>query len=220
LSGEQFVVCVQNHDQVGNRAAGDRIGALTSPGRLRVAAALLLCSPFTPMLFQGEEWGATTPFQYFTDHEPALGRVVSEGRRNEFARFGWDPALVPDPQSPSTFAASKLDWSEPGTSPHAELLAWYQLLIALRRQYPELVDPRFERTEVAVDDRRATLTMTRGRARLFVNLGAAGAAFAIEPGATTLASSDTDARRDGDTLVVPPDAVAIVRAPEPSERRG
>ena len=107
------MVSTQNHDQVGNRAVGERTSALMSDGRLRVAAALLLTSPFVPLLFQGEEWGATTPFQYFTDHtDPELGRAVSEGRRREFAAFGWDPQAVPDPQDPATFERSKLDWTE------------------------------------------------------------------------------------------------------------
>ena len=111
---DRFVVATQNHDQVGNRAAGRAPRrALTTEGRLKVAAALLLTSPFVPMLFQGEEWAASTPFQYFTDHDdPELGRAVTEGRRREFAAFGWDPEGVPDPQDPRTFERSKLRWAE------------------------------------------------------------------------------------------------------------
>src|SRR5260370_23710904 len=98
-----FVVAAQNHDQVGNRAAGDRLAALVDEGRVKAAAALLLTTPFTPLLFQGEEWAASTPFLYFTAHaDPALGKAVSEGRRREFAGFGWNPDEVPDPQSPGT----------------------------------------------------------------------------------------------------------------------
>ncbi|MGZ3678250.1 MAG: malto-oligosyltrehalose trehalohydrolase, partial [Ktedonobacterales bacterium] len=99
LPGHRFLGYMQTHDQVGNRARGERSSALLSPRRLKVAAALVLTAPFVPMLFQGEEWGATTPFQYFTDHQDAnLARAVSEGRRNEFAAFGWNPDDVPDPQ--------------------------------------------------------------------------------------------------------------------------
>src|SRR5208337_3917332 len=94
----------QTHDQVGNRAQGERLGQLVNIGRLKTAAALVFTSPFVPMLFQGEEWGASTPFQYFTDHpEPELGKAVSEGRCREFAAFGWKPQDVPDPQAPETF---------------------------------------------------------------------------------------------------------------------
>ena len=131
----QFVICTQNHDQVGNRAAGERLSQLVSADALRYAAALLLSSPFVPMLFMGEEWGASTPFRYFTDHaDPALARAVSEGRRSEFREFGWNPANVPDPQDPATFEASKLQWDEVERDEHAALLEWYRALIARRRR--------------------------------------------------------------------------------------
>ncbi len=112
IPAHAFVIAAQNHDQVGNRAAGDRLGALVDEGALKAAAALLLTAPFTPMLFQGEEWAASSPFQYFTDHDPELGKAVSEGRRREFAAFGWNPDHVPDPQDPQAFDRSKLVWNE------------------------------------------------------------------------------------------------------------
>ncbi len=131
----------QNHDQVGNRAIGERSSALMSEGRLKIAAALLLTSPFVPLLFQGEEWAAATPFQYFTDHpDPDLGRAVSEGRRSEFAYFGWEPEEVPDPQDPATFERSKLDWSE--KSAKFGILDWYRVLIRLRREEPSVNRPQ------------------------------------------------------------------------------
>ena len=106
LDGHHFLGYAQKHDQVGNRAQGERLSQLVSPGRLKIAAALVLTSPFVPMLFQGEEWGASTPFQYFTDHpEPDLAKAVREGRRQEFAAFGWKPEDIPDPQTPETFLA-------------------------------------------------------------------------------------------------------------------
>ncbi|HUF91415.1 MAG TPA: malto-oligosyltrehalose trehalohydrolase, partial [Candidatus Limnocylindria bacterium] len=120
LPPARFVHCMQNHDQVGNRAGGERSSHLMSVGRLKIAAALVLVPPYVPLLFQGEEWGATAPFQYFTEHEdPGLGRAVSEGRRREFAGFGWQPEDVPDPQAPETFLRSRLDWSETAREPHA-----------------------------------------------------------------------------------------------------
>ncbi len=113
LPGGRFLGYSQNHDQVGNRARGERLAALTTPGRLRIAAALELCAPFVPLLFQGEEWGASTPFRYFTDHrDPVLGRAVRDGRRREFAPFGWKPDDVPDPQDPQTWRRSVLRWDE------------------------------------------------------------------------------------------------------------
>jgi maltooligosyltrehalose trehalohydrolase len=214
LSGSQFVVCTQNHDQVGNRALGERSGALMSDGRLRIAAALLLTSPFVPMLFQGEEWGASTPFQYFTSHEDLeLGRVVSQGRREEFASFGWSPEGVPDPQDPATFERSKLDWAEVGKERHPSLLAWYTELIALRRRVPALTDPRLRRVETACDPGLSWLVVRRGPVTVAVNLGVADWTFAAEPGAELLAASDPAVELTNRGLVLPPDTVAIVTEP-------
>ena len=177
LSGRQFVVSTQNHDQVGNRAAGERSSALMSDGRLRIAAALLLTSPFVPLLFQGEECGASTPFQYFTSHsDPELGRAVSEGRRAEFAAFSWDEkgegeAGVPDPQDPATFERSRLDWAERDGERHASLLDWYRTLIALRRRVPALTDPRLDRTRTDCDPAAGWLVVRRGPVAVAANLG-------------------------------------------------
>jgi maltooligosyltrehalose trehalohydrolase len=162
-SGHQLIGYAQNHDQVGNRAAGDRLSA----AQLRVAAALVLTSPFVPMLFMGEEWGATTPFQYFTSHtDPELGRAVTEGRRREFDLSGAD---VPDPQDPATFERSKLDWSEPGRGEHAELLEWYRELVALRRSTPELRDGDLGRVQVEVA--HDMLVVRRGPVTVVANFG-------------------------------------------------
>lgn len=157
VAADRFVVFTQNHDQVGNRAAGERLAALTTPSRLRVAAALLCTTPFTPMLFQGEEWGASTPFPYFTDHTDAdLGRAVTEGRRREFAAFGWDPEAVPDPQDRHTRDSAVLRWLELTDPRHAPLLDWYRELLALRRSEPAIVDPTpgITESEVDAEDRR------------------------------------------------------------------
>ena len=211
LDGSQFVVCTQNHDQVGNRAAGERSGALMSEGRLRVAAALLLTSPFVPLLFQGEEWGASTPFQYFTDHDdPELGRTVSAGRRREFAPFGWDPEQVPDPQDPATFERSRLDWAELGKEPHASLLAWYRRLIALRRQFPALTDPRLARTAVECDEDARWLVVRRGPVVMAGNLGGDTWTYPAGHDARLLAASDPRIERTRHSLVLPPDTVAIL----------
>ncbi|MFD0685413.1 malto-oligosyltrehalose trehalohydrolase [Actinomadura fibrosa] len=169
----RFLGFLQNHDQVGNRASGDRIGATLSPARLKIGAALLLLAPFTPMLFMGEEWGASTPWCYFTDHvDPGLARAVSEGRRREFSRHGWT-GQVPDPQAVETFRRSVLDWAEPGKNPHRDLLEWHRSLIALRRARPELNDPRLTAVEVGFVENGTdrTLTMGRGDVLVAANLG-------------------------------------------------
>jgi len=163
LSGRHFVVFCENHDQVGNRAKGERIGQLVSPGMQRIAAALMMLSPFVPMLFMGEEFRASTPFQYFTHHEdPELGRQVSEGRRKEFSAFGWDPKEVPDPQDPKTFERSKIKWAEIGCGEHAEMLAWYKELIALRKNEPALTNGRMEEVETRCDEIARWFVMSRG----------------------------------------------------------
>lgn len=211
LTGDRFVVCTQNHDQVGNRAAGERLGAMVSEGRLKVAAALLLTGPFTPMLFQGEEWGAGTPFQYFTDHpDTTLGRAVSEGRRTEFAHFGWEPDEVPDPQDEATFRRSRLDWNELDREPHVNVLAWYRRLIALRRERPELADPRLDRVDVAFDEHDRWITVTRGRLLVLVNLGDDDRAFSVDQPVLLAGSQSSVTVQDG-RVVVPPDAAAIVQ---------
>jgi maltooligosyltrehalose trehalohydrolase len=140
----QFVVALQTHDQVGNRARGERLSQLVATDRLAAGAALLLALPYTPMLFMGEEWGASTGWQFFSSFpDPGLGRAVTDGRRGEFAQHGWDAAQIPDPQGADTFARSVLDWSEVSTEPHEALLAWYRDLLRLRRGHRQLtsVDP-------------------------------------------------------------------------------
>ena len=143
----RLVVCSQNHDQVGNRARGDRLTEALDDDQLVCAAMLTLCSPFTPMLFQGEEWAASSPFQFFTSHpEPDLGRAVAEGRIEEFARMGWDPAAVPDPQDPATYDRSNLDWSELAAGRHAVVLDAYRRLAVLRRTRPSSPTPTCARS--------------------------------------------------------------------------
>jgi maltooligosyltrehalose trehalohydrolase len=168
----RLVVCSQNHDQIGNRAVGDRITEVLDDDQLACAALLTLAGPFTPMLFMGEEWGASTPFQFFTSHpEPELGKATAEGRISEFAQMGWDADVVPDPQDPATFERSKLDWSET-TSPRGErLLGVYRDLARLRRELPELTDPAFTATSCRIDDDARFLVVERGDVRLLVNFG-------------------------------------------------
>jgi len=172
----RLVVCSQNHDQIGNRARGDRLSEHLDDDQLACAALLTLCGPFTPMLFMGEEWAASTPFQFFTSHpEQELGRVTAEGRITEFERMGWDPAEVPDPQDPETFERSRLDWSELSEGRHAVLLDVYRGLAALRRSLPELTDPAFSSLMATADDETRVFTLRRGDLLLAVNFGSAAA---------------------------------------------
>ncbi|WEH43582.1 malto-oligosyltrehalose trehalohydrolase [Streptomyces sp. AM 2-1-1] len=167
----RFVGYAQTHDQIGNRALGDRLAASLSPGLLACAAVLVLTGPFTPMLFMGEEWGARTPWQFFTDHtDPELAEAVRNGRRREFGAHGWAEEDIPDPQDPATRDRSCLDWTEPERAPHDRLRAWYRELIALRRAVPDLYDPDLASVKVAFDEEARWLALRRGDVRIAVNL--------------------------------------------------
>jgi maltooligosyltrehalose trehalohydrolase len=158
-----LVVANQNHDQIGNRAAGDRLAATVSDEGLVIAAALTLLGPFTPMLFMGEEFAATTPWQFFTSHpEPELGKVTAEGRIKEFAEHGWDESTVPDPQDPSTFQNSKLDWADTTSERGTAILRAYRVLVALRRTDEAFVDHRYEANAVQFSEDGRWLVLTRG----------------------------------------------------------
>ncbi|MCF6526236.1 malto-oligosyltrehalose trehalohydrolase [Streptomyces sp. JJ36] len=210
----RFLAYAQTHDQIGNRARGDRLAASCSPGLLACAAALVLLSPFTPMLFMGEEWAAATPWQYFTDHpDPELATAVREGRRREFAAHGWQAAEVPDPQSPATRARSCLDWSEPGRRPHAALLAWHRELIALRHAFPALSRGRLGDARVRYDEQARWLAVRNGPLLVAVNLSANHTAR-VPLRRTTgelLAAWAPDTHHTGDTLHLPPESAAVLR---------
>ncbi|HVV99637.1 MAG TPA: malto-oligosyltrehalose trehalohydrolase [Planctomycetaceae bacterium] len=171
LSGHRFLAYAQNHDQIGNRALGQRIAQLVSPARAWIAAGLVFLSPYVPMLFQGEEWGATAPFQFFAEFpdDPELNRAVATGRKKEFEAFGWSPHEIPDPSSIQTFERSKLDWNELTHEPHASMLGWHRELIELRRRYPDLSDGRLERTHTRFDEEQRWLVIERGALTVVAN---------------------------------------------------
>jgi maltooligosyltrehalose trehalohydrolase len=220
LAGHRFLGYSQTHDQVGNRAQGDRLGHLVGTESVKVAAAMVLMAPFVPMLFQGEEWATSSPFQYFTDHhDPELGDAVREGRRAEFASFGWDPTSIPDPQDPETFRRSKLRWDERDEAPHGEVESWYRELIALRRSLPRLLEPGLEAVAVEFDEAERTLVMRRGGLTLGCNLGEATRAVEVGQGSgpteLRLASHDHVRLADGRLhLPGPSAAVLVARADE------
>ena len=205
-----LVVCSQNHDQIGNRATGDRLSQSLGYGPLALAAVATLTSPFTPMLFMGEEYGATTPWQFFTSHpEPELGKATAEGRIKEFERMGWDPAVVPDPQDPATFTRSKLDWSEAEAGDHARLLELYRNLIALRRASPELAGLGFEDTAVAFSEADRWLRLRRGSVEVAMNFAAEPRHIAVGGGSLLLATEDGVALAAGQ-VELPGHSAAVV----------
>ncbi len=206
-----LVVCNQNHDQIGNRATGDRLSQSLNYGQLALAAVATLTSPFTPMLFMGEEYGATTPWQFFTSHpEPELGKATAEGRIKEFERMGWDPAVVPDPQDPETFTRSKLDWSEAADGDHARLLELYRALIALRRSTPDLTDLGFEDTTVEFNEADGWLLLRRGATGVAMNFSAEPRRVPVAGTAITL-TTDDGARLADSQLDLPGHSAAVIR---------
>jgi len=207
----RLVVCAQNHDQVGNRAVGDRIAEKLDEDQLGCAALLTLTAPFTPMLFQGEEWAASTPFQFFTSHEePELAEATAKGRIEEFSRSGWDPNAVPDPQDPATFERSKLDWAELGAGRHARILEVYRSLAALRRRLPQLTDPSFVHTRCMVDQTRGLFTMHRGDVVVVVNFGTESATTTLDEGLSLLFETGSGVDLAGPDLTLPGHAGAVL----------
>ena len=210
LPAWRFLGYSQNHDQVGNRAKGDRLCHITSIERAKIAAAIVFTAPFVPMIFQGEEWAASSPFQYFTDHEPELGRLVSEGRRREFAAFGWKPEDVPDPQDGQTFLRSKLHWDELAKPPHSAMLEWYRQLISLRRSHPDLTEGSLEHLHIEFSEEGRWLVMQRGSVEVLVNLGQR--ALVRQTSSTLLLlSSGTFVKLEDGIVSLSPDSVAILK---------
>jgi maltooligosyltrehalose trehalohydrolase len=212
LPGHRFVAFLQDHDQIGNRALGDRLSALLSPGLLKVGATLLLTSPFTPMLFMGEEWAASNPWQFFTSHpEPELAAAVRTGRRREFGAHGWAETDVPDPQDPATFERSKLDWSELKKPGHAEIFETYRRLIALRRSRPELTDPRLDQVQVWHGDQY--VVMRRGGCTVAANLAPVPQTVSLRAvPSKVLLATEPGVVLQRDRAELPPESAVVVAA--------
>jgi maltooligosyltrehalose trehalohydrolase len=212
LSQHRFLGYIQNHDQIGNRAIGERLHESVGFDRAKVAAAIVLLSPFVPMIFEGEEWAASSPFQYFADHEdPQLARAVSEGRRKEFEAFGWAPESIPDPEKRETYMRSKLKWDEAGEEKHAEMLAWYRELIRLRRSTPSLNCGEPGNAQVTFDETERWLTLNRDEIQLHCNLGTLDHPFATPSGSSLLLASRLGIEIRDSVVLVPSDSAAIVR---------
>ena len=215
--GHAFVAYTTTHDQTGNRATGDRLSALLDDAQLASMQAIVLTSALTPMLFMGEEWGARTPWRYFTDHESELGRLVSEGRAREFADHGWSADEVPDPQDPATRDASVLDWDEPRSDRGARMVAWTREMIALRTVETDLASGDLSAVSVAHsgDDADARwLVVARGATRLVVNLADTAQAVPVlgaAPATAEVLAAWDEADVTEDVVALPAHACAVVR---------
>jgi maltooligosyltrehalose trehalohydrolase len=208
--GYRFVGCLQNHDQVGNRAAGERLPELTSEGLLQVGAVLLLTSPFIPMLWMGEEWAASTRWRFFTSHpEPELAARTGAGRIEEFRRYGWDVSAMIDPQDPAAYRSAILNWSELSAPCHAAMLELYRRLIALRSAEPDLRDPHLDRVVVTYDEAARWLVVHRRGLQVVANLADRPQVVAVPAEAVVLATSTAEIVDSGVALA--PESAAIIR---------
>jgi maltooligosyltrehalose trehalohydrolase len=220
LSPHQFLGYIQTHDQVGNRAIGDRVEQIVGMDRAKVAAGIVLTAPFIPMIFQGEEFAASTPFQYFADHEdPEMARAVKEGRRGEFAAFGWNPADIPDPESVETFQRSKLTWNEVHQGRHEEMLEWYRRLIQLRRGSPSLNDGEPGQTTTSFSEEKKWLVIEREAVTVMSNLGTEAVELDNPRRLPLLLASRADVEVVGDRVSLPANTLAILTG-EKNQRAG
>jgi maltooligosyltrehalose trehalohydrolase len=221
LDARRLLGYLQTHDQVGNRMTGDRISAAVAPGVQAAGAALYLLAPTTPMVFMGEEWAASTPWQFFTSFDDdVLADAVRRGRRAEFGAHGWSEDAVPDPQDPGTRDASVLAWAERDEPEHARVLGWYTACIALRRELLGDGPTRFADVTVAFDDDDRWVVMThapagRPTSAVVVNLGADPREVPVEGGVAEvlLAWDVAGTEVVGGAVRVPPGSAAVVRLP-------
>ncbi|MGB9378266.1 MAG: DUF3459 domain-containing protein, partial [Mycobacteriales bacterium] len=208
----RFLGYLQNHDQIGNRAIGDRVSASVDADLLKVGVMLVLTAPFTPMLFMGEEWAASTPWQFFTDYpQGPLADGVRAGRRSEFAAHGWESEDIPDPQAEKTFLDSKLDWDEVAHAEHADVLDFYRKAIAVRRERAELTDPRLDTVTVDFSEDSRWLVVSRGALRVVCNFSAHRQTVPVDgaPVAVLLATAAGFVYSDGKVELDGPSAVVV-----------
>jgi maltooligosyltrehalose trehalohydrolase len=210
IPGYRFVVSLQNHDQVGNRAVGDRLPELTSPDLVRVGAVLLLTAPYTPMLWMGEEWAASSRWPFFTSHpEPELAEATGKGRVEEFGRHGWDVSQMIDPQDPAAYREAVLQWDEPTQPGHGEVLDLYRRLIALRASEPGLRDTDLTKVAVEIDEQAGWLVMHRGDLRVVANLAGEPRDVPLTAGEVVLGTGDVTL--SADTVRMSPRSAAVLR---------
>jgi maltooligosyltrehalose trehalohydrolase len=213
LSAHHFVHFDQNHDQVGNRAKGERLEHLIGLDAAKVSLGLLLTAPFIPMLFMGEEWATSSPFLYFADHEDEeLRRQVAEGRQKEFAAFGFGDD-IPNPEEQETFEASKLNWDEQGEGKHADMLAWVRSLIKLRRSHVCFNDGDMHSVRVSSSDENRTLVMERDQARVLINFGEKPHTFPLLENETLELTSRKGLQDADHAIELPPMTLAVLMSP-------
>jgi maltooligosyltrehalose trehalohydrolase len=215
LAAQHFVCFDENHDQAGNRAAGERIEHIVGMDAAKLAIGLVLCAPYVPMLFMGEEFAASTPFQYFADHEdPEMAKMVAEGRKREFAAFGFSEKDIPNPEDRETFEGSKLNWSETREGKHAEMFQWVKALIHVRKTTVALNDGDVGHLGIEYDQEKRWLVMRRSSVRVLVNLGKGAESFKLEGGEKVRLCSKETPEKDG-TVLLPAMSLAVLMRGSP-----
>ena len=211
IPAHRFLGYIQNHDQVGNRAAGERLEHLVGLECSKLAIGLVLMAPFVPMLWMGEEFAASSPFLYFADHEEEeMRKLVSEGRKKDFAAFGWNEDEIPDPEAPETFERSKLNWSEVHEGKHADMLQWVKDLIELRRCNVDLNDGDFGHIKVSCSHDGKALTMQRGSVRTIMYIGEEPQAFPLLEDETLKLCSRHEITAKDNQVILPKRSLAIL----------
>jgi maltooligosyltrehalose trehalohydrolase len=211
LSAHRFIGFIENHDQAGNRATGARLQQIVGMDCAKLAAGILLMAPFVPLLFQGEEYAASTPFLYFADHEePEMAKAVSEGRKKEFAAFGFAEMEVPDPETRETFDRSKLNWDEMEDGCHKEMRDWYKALIQLRRNSIALNDGDKGHTRIRFSEEDRWLAMDRGGVQVLANLGQKEASFEVPEGFRLVLASRDGVGGDSGKISLPQNSLAVI----------
>jgi maltooligosyltrehalose trehalohydrolase len=206
----QLITFTQNHDQVGNRAQGDRTTEILDADSLAIQAVLTMMTPFTPMIFMGEEWGAKTPWQFFTSHpEPELGIAVADGRATEFARMGWDGQTIPDPQDPDVFDRSTLNWAEIDEPQHRSLLELYRTLSRLRHELHAFKDDKFETVHCQYSEFDEWLRIDRTRLSIAINFASQAREIPVPWERVLLATSPNSTTSPG-RVHLPPRSAAIL----------
>jgi maltooligosyltrehalose trehalohydrolase len=211
VSAHNFVTFCQNHDMAGNRPQGERISHVAGLKAAKVAAAIVLTAPTIPLVFMGEEWAASSPFQFFADHDPATAERVHRGRMREFAAFGWPAIETPDPNDPATFERSRLDWSEIDRPPHNDMLDWYKRLISMRRTTPGLLHGDLDAVDVAYDEEAGWLKLRRSTITLAANLSHNRVRLPATNAGNIILTSEESVRLDGGDVHLPPMSVALLR---------
>ena len=215
LSAHHFLGYIQNHDQVGNRGLGERLEHLVGLDAAKVALGVVLMAPFIPMLFMGEEFASSSPFLYFADHEDEeMAKAVSEGRKRDFALFGFAELEIPNPEARETFDRSKLRWDEVHTGHHEEMFAWTKALIHLRRTTVALNDGDLGHLRIESNSDQRWFIMKRGSVRIFINLGDQKIPFTLLKDEILRLCSRPELAPQDNTLRLPPMTLAVLLSPK------